>query len=84
MSTHYVVWCEDCEVFGPTIRDAAGGIVFAVLVQGADGGQLDIDEVAKAAWREFLGEHEFHPLRLAREGSVPQVAHAVMGRCTHG
>ncbi len=59
MSTHFDLWCDTCQVFGPEIRRSGGTTLVVRTETGFESGA--------DAWTKFLIEHEFCFLILRRE-----------------
>lgn len=62
MSTHFDLYCETCEEWGPEIRRSPGGTRLVVRTDFGFG-------PGETAWAEFLIEHEWCSLLLRHEGS---------------
>jgi len=73
MSTDFQLQCEICDVVGPDVHRSAGGgislvdpeIGYTTMHQTWVENKA-IREAGRAAWEEFLIEHEFHDIRLER------------------
>jgi len=70
VSSHWTVYCVECEVYGPDIRRSG-----SVSLQGfwprrhpmLTHSPPPTSEEAKLAWESFLDKHEWHKLELVHE-----------------
>jgi hypothetical protein len=71
VSTHFTVYCEQCEAYGPNLVRAAGRGAFlsGLWPRFHPGLAADDPQTSdfRGQWTEFLIEHEYHPLKLVHE-----------------